>query len=64
MGTYQFTIKNNDTWAITNTEIVVVADNKVAAKIMLKKEGYYIEKTSELTELETGVHIVQNKCTE
>lgn len=63
MGAYKFTVKNEDTWAITDTEIVVIADNKVAAKNLLKQEGYSIEKARELIELETGVHVIQEMQT-
>lgn len=64
MRAFKFTIKNTDPWAITDTEIVVIASSKTTAKTQLKKKGYDIEKTSELIELVEGVHIIQEATTE
>lgn len=64
MRTFRYVIKNTDKWRITDTEIVVIAESKPKAKEMLKLAGYHIEKTSELTELTVGVHIIQEQITE
>lgn len=64
MKTFKYTIKNTDKWRLTDTEIVVVASSKTTAKTKLKKEGYDIEKTSELIELVEGVHIIQDGFSE
>lgn len=64
MKTFKYTVKNTDKWRLTDTEIVVVASSKTTAKTKLKKEGYDIEKTSELIELVEGVHIIQDGFSE
>ena len=64
MRTFRFTIKNIDAWAITNQEMIVVAENKTKAKQLLKDSGYDIKTTGELVELKTGVHLIQEMITE
>lgn len=59
MRTFKFTVKNPDNWAITDTEIIVIAEDKVSAKKMLKSANYDVKKTHELIELTSGVHIIQ-----
>jgi len=64
MKTFHYTIKNTDPWAITDTEIIVIAINKVSAKKLLKEAGHNDVKTSDLIELKTGVHTIQTYMTE
>ena len=64
MRTFHFTVTNTDAWAITNREIIVVAEDKVAAKKALKLAGYDNLKTSALVELKDGVHVIQTETTE
>jgi hypothetical protein len=63
MRTFRFTIKNTDPWALTNKEIIVVAEDKPAAKQLLKEAKYEIQKTSDLVEIKTGVHVIQEETT-
>lgn len=64
MRTFRYTIKNTDSWRITDTEIVVIAEDKVSAKKLLKAAKYDIQKTSDLVELKAGVHMIQEPMTE
>jgi hypothetical protein len=64
MRTFRFTIDNPDKWAITDTEIVVIAEDKPSAKKLLTKAGYTVDKTSELIELVEGIHIIQESIVE
>lgn len=64
MRTFRFIIKNTHAWAITNQEMIVVAENKTKAKQLVKDSGYDIKTTGELVELKTGVHLIQEMITE
>ena len=64
MRTFRFTIKNIDAWAISNKEMIVVAEDKTKAKKMLKDSGYDIKTTSELVEIKAGIHVIQEMITE
>ncbi len=64
MKTYHYTINNDDTWRITDTEIIVIADGKIAAKKLLIASGYYDVKSKELVEIKIGVHVIQHAQTE
>ena len=63
MKTFRYTITNTDPWAITDTEIIVIASSRATAKTQLKKGGYDVEKTSQLIELGEGIHIIQEQST-
>jgi hypothetical protein len=63
MRTFKFTVKNQDDWAICNTEIIVVAKDKLLAKKMLVSANYDINKIHDLIELTSGIHIIQEMST-
>lgn len=64
MKTYKYSIPNTDDWAITDTEIVVVADNKNVAVKMLEEDFKIKVDREKLTLLKKGVHIIQHEITE
>jgi hypothetical protein len=63
MKAFIYTIINTEPWAITDTKIIVIATSKATAKTKLKKEGYDVEKLSDLIELGEGIHIIQEPST-
>lgn len=65
MKTFHYTIKNYDIWAITDNEIIIVAENIDIA--FDKLVNYYKKEVFDkelLIELEEGVHIVQFQFSE
>lgn len=70
LRTFQFTYINNDDWAITDTKIVVIAENKrKAIKIVDEhKDRYKWYNTKagemEIIELKKGLHLIQEGLTE
>lgn len=64
MKTFNYTIKNDEPWAITDKEIIVVSENKKSAQKALKEAGYSDVSAKELVELNVGVHIIQDPITE
>jgi hypothetical protein len=63
MKVFKFTIKNNDEWAITNLEVIVVADDKFDAIKLLQEAGYNLS-DGKLIRLEEGVHLIVEAMTE
>ena len=64
LRTFKYTIENKDEWRITDYILVIVAQSKTHAKILLTKNGYNIQKTSEIVELKEGIHMIQEMITE
>jgi hypothetical protein len=64
MKTFHYTIPNTDPWGLASTEIIIVAEDKKIAKTLLKTSGYIGVKAKDLTELKSGVHLVQHSITE
>lgn len=64
MKTYHYNIPNTDAWAICDTEIIVVADNKFEAERLLKATilaPNHVFDPEKLLTLRHGVHLIQIK---
>lgn len=67
--TFRYTEENTDEWAISDCEIIIIAENKSEAMKMLKDSdelkfhGIQIKKEN-LVKLNSGIHIITEKATE
>lgn len=62
--TFKYTVENKEKWALTNTELVIVADSKEQAIEFLSASGVEDINPDEVILLETGVHFIQYEITE
>jgi len=60
MRAFRFKVKNNDDWALTDLEVVIIANNVEHCLEILNGKGYYHVTEEDLIELEEGFHVIQD----